>query len=75
MINIGGMILKKFLKSIDYMIIVIALILFGIGITALYSANGGVNGDISEVTKQLVWFGVGIIGMFIVFFIDYDFLR
>ncbi len=69
------MILKKFLKSIDYMIIVIALILFGIGITALYSANGGVNGDISEVTKQLIWFGVGFAGMFIVFLIDYDFLR
>ena len=69
------MILKKLLKSIDYMIIIISVILFGIGITALYSANGGVNGDTSEVAKQFVWFIVGFISMFIVLFIDYNLLR
>lgn len=52
----GGRYLKKILKSLDYMIIIISLALFVIGIIALYSANGGVNGDTSEVTKQLVWF-------------------
>ena len=66
---------KKIFKSIDYGIIIIALMLFGIGITALYSANGGVNGDTEEVTKQLVWFAVGIVCMIIVLFIDYDLLR
>lgn len=69
------MILKKILKSIDYMIIIISIALFGIGIVALYSANGGVNGDTSEVTKQLIWFGVGLVGMLIVLFVDYDLLR
>lgn len=48
--------MKKILKSLDYMIIIISLALFTIGIVALYSANGGVNGDTSEVTKQLIWF-------------------
>lgn len=67
--------MKKLLKSVDYMIILISIVLFGIGIVALYSANGGVNGDTSEVTKQLVWFGVGIVGMIIVLLIDYDLLR
>lgn len=57
------------------MIIIISIALFGIGIVALYSANGGVNGDTSEVTKQLIWFGVGVLAMFIVLFIDYDLLR
>lgn len=67
--------MKKIFKAIDYMIIIIVVALFGIGIVALYSANGGVNGDTSEVTKQLIWFGVGVLGMFIVLLIDYDILR
>ena len=69
------MIVKKILKTVDYMMIIISILLFGIGIIALYSANGGVNGDTSEVTKQLIWFSVGILGMFIILFIDYDLLR
>ncbi len=66
--------MKKILKSLDYMIIIISILLFGIGIIALYSANGGVNGDTSEVTKQIVWFLVGIAGMIVVLMIDYDLL-
>lgn len=70
----GGRYVKKILKSLDYMIIIISILLFGIGIVALYSANGGVNGDTSEVTKQMVWFLVGIAGMIVVLMIDYDLL-
>lgn len=70
----GGRYLKKILKSLDYMIIIISILLFGIGIIALYSANGGVDGDTSEVTKQIVWFLVGIAGMVVVLMIDYDLL-
>ena len=66
--------MKKILKSLDYMIIIISILLFGIGIIALYSANGGVDGDTSEVTKQIVWFLVGIAGMVVVLMIDYDLL-
>ena len=67
--------LKKVFKSIDYGLIIIAIILFSIGITALYSANGGVNGNTEEVSKQLIWFGAGIISMILIIFIDYDLLR
>lgn len=70
----GGRYVKKILKSLDYVIIIISILLFGIGIVALYSANGGVNGDTSEVTKQIVWFLVGIVGMIVVLMIDYDLL-
>ena len=48
----GVKLYKKIFKQIDYGLIIIALILFGIGITALYSATGGVNGKTEEVTKQ-----------------------
>lgn len=67
--------IKKVLKSIDYGLVLIAIILFGIGIVALYSANGGVNGDTEEVTKQLVWFIAGISCMTVIIFIDYDLIR
>ena len=70
----GGRYVKKILKSLDYMIIIISILLFGIGIVALYSANGGVNGDTSEVTKQIVCFLVGIARMIVVLMIDYDLL-
>lgn len=39
---------------------------------ALFSANGGFEGDISETKKQLVWFGVGLTIMAVIIFIDYD---
>ncbi len=67
--------IKKIFKSIDYGLIVIALVLFGIGIVALHSANGGVNGNMEEVTKQLIWFGAGMVSMMVVLLIDYDILR
>ena len=43
-----GIAIKKFFKSLDLSIIVIVLILFSIGAIALYSANGGFEGDTSE---------------------------
>ena len=59
---------KKVFKSIDYGLIIIAIILFGIGITALYSANGGVNGNTE-------WFIAGVLSMLLIIFVDYDLLR
>ena len=67
--------IKKVLKSIDYSLILIAFLLFGIGIVALYSANGGVNGNMEEVTKQLIWFAVGVVCMLVILLINYDILR
>lgn len=50
----------------------IVILLFAIGITALYSANGGETGDLSEVYKQLAWFGAGVFTMMVVIMIDYE---
>lgn len=65
--------LKKVFKSIDILMIVIVLLLFGIGMVALYSANGGAAGDMSEVNKQLVWFAVGALFCVIMICMDYNF--
>lgn len=62
---------KKLFKSIDFIALAIIVALFLIGITALYSANGGDNGDISEVWKQLLWFGSGLVIIMILVKMDY----
>jgi len=62
---------KKLFKSVDFGTLLIVFVLFLIGIVALYSANGGINGDISEVWKQVLWFSVGTI--FVVFLIMVDY--
>lgn len=64
--------IKKILKKMDYVLIAIVVLLFLIGIVALYSANGGINGDTGEVTKQIIWFAVGILGAFAIIAIDYN---
>ena len=51
--------LKKLFKSIDFGTLAVVFILFLIGITALFSANGGLEGDLSEVWKQILWFVIG----------------
>lgn len=63
--------LKKLFKSVDYGTLAIVLFLFLIGITALYSANGGAGGDISEVWKQVLWFSIGSVLVIGLVCIDY----
>lgn len=63
--------LKKLFKSIDFGTLAVVLVLFLIGITALFSANGGLEGDISEVWKQLLWFVIGSVLIVILITIDY----
>ena len=45
-----------------------------IGLVALYSANGGIEGNTEEVTKHFTWFITGIILMIILMSIDYEVL-
>lgn len=62
---------KKFLKSLDYKLIIIILILASIGCIALYSAaSGDIHG--SEFAKQLIWIGVGLVIMIITAMINYE---
>lgn len=67
--------IKKIFKGMDYLIIGISIVLFAIGIVALYSANGGIEGDTAETAKQIVWFFVGLACMIVIVFIDYEVLR
>ena len=64
--------IKKLLKKMDYALIVIVCLLFLIGIVALYSPNGGIDGDTSEVTKQIIWFSIGVFGAICIIIVDYN---
>ena len=66
--------IKKIFKKMDYALIAIVVVLFFIGIIALYSANGGIDGDTSECFKQVIWFLGGIIIAFFIVMIDYNIL-
>ena len=57
---------KKIFKSLDYSVLAICITLFIIGLVALFSANGGFEGDFVETQKQLIWFLVGFILMIII---------
>lgn len=70
----GGVSIKKYFKSIDFSLLAIVIVLFLIGFVALYSANGGIDGDSDEASKQLAWFGAGVIAMLVIMAIDYEVL-
>ena len=67
--------LKKLFKAVDFGTLAVVLFLFLIGITALYSANGGAGGDISEVGKQVLWFSIGTIFVVMLIILDYTILE
>ena len=66
--------IKKIFKKMDYVIISIVVLLFLVGVVALYSANGGIDGDTSECAKQIIWFMAGVVGAVFIIMIDYNVL-
>lgn len=61
---------KKFLKNIEWSILICVIILIAIGCIALYSATQSTEHD--ELIKQLIWLGISIPIMIAVIFIDYE---
>ena len=61
---------KKFLKNIEWSILICVVILICIGCVALYSATQSTEHD--ELIKQLIWLGVSIPIVIAVVAIDYD---
>ena len=60
---------KYFLKNIQWSVLVCMILLIVIGFVALYSAT--VSSDSDELTKQVIWFLIGIPVMILVTVIDY----
>ena len=62
----------KKLRKIDWLILICALMLCGVGLIALFSAS--YDSDLDEFRKQAIWMGISIWIMIIVMFIDYKIL-
>lgn len=62
----------KKLRKIDWLILICALMLCGVGLIALFSAS--YDSDFDEFKKQAIWMGISIGIMIIVMFIDYKIL-
>src|SRR3989338_10546854 len=62
--------LKQFLISFDWVLVICALLLVGIGLLSLYSSSLGAK-DFSNFYKQLIFAGAGISLMFLFSFLDY----
>ena len=58
------------IRQFDWILVISALLLVGIGLLSLYSSSLG-RGDFSSFQKQLVFAGIGIFLMFLLSFLDY----
>lgn len=62
--------MKHLFKNSDYILLALCMSLCLIGVVAIYSA-GYNSDDTTEYLKQLIWIGIGIVVMFVVWLIDY----
>ena len=60
---------KYFLKNIQWSVLICMILLIAIGFVALYSAT--ISSDSDELTKQVIWFVIGIPVMILVTIVDY----
>lgn len=58
------------LKRLDWILIIVAILLVGIGLLSIYSSSLG-KGDFLNFKKQLIFFGIGLLLMFIFSFFNW----
>lgn len=63
------------LKNFDWIIIIITLLLFAIGIAIIYSTTYGMTGGSKEAIQQGIFGIVGVLAFFLVAFFDYRSFR
>ena len=66
----------RYLKQLDWVLIITALLLIGFGLLSLYSSSlkGGAN-DFLNFQKQAIFAGIGIVLLFLFSYIDWRILR
>ena len=63
---------RKIVKTLEFKIILTVILIVMIGIVALVSATSGLDETFSDVKKQCISFGVGLVLMALVSLIDYE---
>ena len=63
---------KNLLKNTDYIVLICILILFVIGVIAIFSAGYATDVNKDEYIKQTIWFGIVFVMMVVIWCIDYN---
>ena len=61
---------KRIVRNTEWGILICSIILFAIGLIALFSATQET--ELSEFRKQIIWFGISIPAVIVFMFIDYN---
>lgn len=64
----------KYLKKLDWALIICALLLVAIGLLSIYSSSSA-KGDFFNFKKQVIFLGIGFLLMFILSFLDWRAIR
>lgn len=63
--------MRSVFKNTDYLILILALVLCVIGVIGIYSAGVNSTSSDTEYLKQLIWIGISLSLMFVVWIMDY----
>jgi len=63
---------KKFLKNMEWLILICSIVLCAIGLVALFSATS--ESEYEELKKQVIWISISLVVMLLVMIIDYELL-
>ncbi len=63
--------MRSIFKNTDYIILILAIILAIIGVVGIYSAGLNSTSSESEYIKQMIWIGISLACMFVVWMLDY----
>ena len=64
--------MRNVFKNTDYMLLILVGILVLIGVIGIYSAGLNSTSSSTEYLKQLMWVGISIVAMFVVWMLDYN---
>jgi rod shape determining protein RodA len=63
---------KTLLKNTDYIVLIIVLLLFVIGLVGIFSAGYNTTLNKDEFIKQIMWFGIMLVAVIFIWAIDYS---
>lgn len=64
--------LKTFRSQLDYVLIAMVMLLAGIGLVVIYSATKSLDSHTKQMVVQCLAFGLGLVAMLVMSFIDYE---
>lgn len=63
--------MRSIFKNTDYLVLILALVLCTVGVIGIYSAGVNSTSSDTEYLKQIMWIGISLAVMFVVWMLDY----